>query len=199
MLIVPDYVYHFKFRSSLSSLDGIYKVDGLLSYAEALSHDVDIFKTTYEPYGLTEETFKSELDEIRSGKIIKITSVISQDIILYAPEHLLVEIPDGSVQKFLHLGLAVDLGVFGDAEQLTTIKTEVEQVVATMTGVTDGAVIYTVEDSWLTMTQYQAIETARVANISRISNHYTDKRLLQKQVDSLKTLIQYYETALKLL
>ena len=199
MLIVPDHVYSFKFRSSLSSLDGIYRVDSLLSYAETVSRDIDVFATTYEPNGLSEESFKSELDEIRSGKIVKITSVVDSSNIQHVPEHLFSEIPDGSVQKFLHLGLAIDLGVFGDADQLTTMKSEVEQTVAAMTGVTNNAIVYTVEDSWLTMDQYQALEAIRNLNISRISNHYTDKLLLQKQVDSLKTLIQYYENTLKAL
>lgn len=197
MLIIPHYVYLFKFKSSLSTLDGIYLVDGLLSYTEAVAQDIDIYKATYAPNGMSEESFKSELDSIRAGRVIKLTAVTNQDIILYIPEHLLSEIPDGSVQRYLHLGLAVDLGIFSDAEQLSTMRSEVEQTIATMTGVTSNSIVYTVEETWLTPGQYQAIEIARNTNISRLSNHYTDKVLLKKQVDSLKTIIQYYENALK--
>jgi len=197
MLLVTNYVYDFSFKSNLSLLDGIYKVNAIMSYGEMLSLNLDLFKITYQPNNLTEVNFNTDLDQIRAGKIVKLVSISNEANIIYVPEHFFDKIPDGSVQKYLHLGLAVDLGIYDDAEQLSVIRSEIEQVISAMLGTTNKTVVYTVNESWMTTSDYAALNDARKASITRVRNHYTDKLDLIKQVDSLKTLISYYEDALK--
>lgn len=196
MLIVPDHVYNFQFKSLFSALDGIYRVISLLSYAELLDQGIDLHDATYEPHGMSDQ-FDTDLDKIRSGKLVKIRAVNNPDSIYFIPEHLIDGTPDGSVQQYHQLGLAVDLGIFADAEQLSTIRNEIDQVLSTMLGVTTSSLIYTVDDVWLTKTDYRDLELARQAAVTRISNHYTDKLALQEEVSRLKTLISYYEESLK--
>ena len=199
MLIVPGYAYDFKFKSLLSSLNGIYQVSSLLSYEELINTNVDLFASTYEPLGLDEVAYDSDLNSIREGKTAKLVSVNNPEEIWYVPEHLFDIVPDGSVQRYLHLGLAVDLGVFDDSEQLELLKEEIEQIVQTKVGVSQSAIIYSVKDAWMSKSEFQLIESARLINIEQTNNHYTDKLKLQKEVDRLKTLITYYEDTLKTL
>lgn len=199
MLIVPGYAYDFKFKSLLSSLNGIYQVSSLLSYEELINTNVDLFASTYEPLGLDEVAYDSDLNSIREGKTAKLVSVNNPEEIWYVPEHLFDIVPDGSVQRYLHLGLAVDLGVFDDSEQLELLKEEIEQIVQTKIGVSQSAIIYSVKDAWMSKSEFQLIEAARLINIEQTNNHYTDKLKLQKEVDRLKTLITYYEDTLKTL
>ena len=199
MLLATNFVYDFKFKSNLFTYDGIYRVSAILSYAEMLSLNLDLFKITYKPNNLNESAFNADLDQIRVGKIAKLISVIDEAKIIYIPEHMFDKVPDGSVQKYLRLGLAVDLGIYDDAESLSVLRSEIEQVVETMLGVTKKTVVYTVNDEWMTTSEYAELDDARKLAITRVSNHYTDKLSLIKQVDSLKTLIKYYEDALKAL
>ena len=197
MFITPNYVYAFSFKSALSTLDGIYRVSSIISYADMLSLNLDLYKLIYKPNTLSEDAFKADLNTIRSGKIAKLVSVNDEKIIYYIPEHLFDKVPDGSVQKYYHLGLAVNLGIFDDAELLNTLKTEIDQIIQTVTGVANKTVLYSVKNAWMTTAAYKVIEDERDAQVTRVSNHYTDKLALIKEIDSLKTRIAYYEQLIK--
>ena len=197
MLVIPNYTYDFTFKSTLSSLNGIYTVVSVLSYAEMLNLSLDLFALTYKPNNISSDVFNSDLDTLRTGEIVKLVSVTDKSIIHYIPAHFFDKIPDGSVQKYFRLGLAIDLGVYDDPDSLSVIRNEVEQVVATMLGVTNKTVVYTVDNKWMTTADYAIIEADRKSKIQRISNNYTDKLALLNQVNSLKTLITYYEDILK--
>jgi hypothetical protein len=196
MLVIPDYVYKFTFKSLLSVLNGIYKVLGVFSYSELFELNIDLFEVTYNANGLDGTIFEADINTIRSGEIIKIVSVDDSTIIRYIPAHMLAEIPDGSVNKYFNLGLAVNLGIFDDQDKLSTLKGEIEQIVSAMVGISDTTVIYTTKNTWMSVPEYQAIDATRNANISRISNHFVDKISLQKEIDSLRTKLNYYENAL---
>ena len=197
MITTVNYVYYFTMSSTLSALDGIYRVSSILSYSEMVDQNLDLYELTYKPNSLTEEVFNSDLETVRIEKIMKLISVTDSTIVLYIPEHFFATIPDGSVQKYLQLGLAINLGVFADADQLSSVRSEVEQVVEAMAGVSNKTKVFTVNSTWMTTADYETIDTARKAAITRTSNHFTDKVELVKQVDSLKTLIKYYEDTLK--
>jgi len=197
VLITPNHVYSFSFISQFDQINGVYKVSSVLSYAETLKLNLDLFALTYKPNSISEETFKTDLDAIRANKVYKLTDINDETIIYYIPEHILSEVPDGNVQKYFHLGLAIDLGVFDDSDQLSVIRTEVDQVIESMLGYPNKTIVYTVDNSWMTPTEYAVIDDARKLAISRVNNHFTDKLALIKQVDSLKTLLKHYENALK--
>lgn len=197
MVILPNYVYAFSFKSALSSLDGIYRVSSIISYADMLALNLDLYKLTYKPNNISEDIFKADLNTIRTEKIAKLISVTDEAVIYYIPEHLFDKVPDGSVQKYYHLGLAVNLGVFDDAELLTTLKTEIDQIIQTTTGVANRTIIYSVKNKWMTTADYATLANERQALVTRVSNHYTDKLELIKQIDSLKTRIKYYEDLIK--
>lgn len=196
MLVLPNYVYYFTFVTALESLNGIYKVESLLSYSEVLGQGLDIYALTYQVNGLDEAAFKTDLESIRLNKITKLVSVTDANKILYIPEKLFSKIPEINVQKYLTMGLAVNLGIIDDAELLGVVKTEVEQVVQAMLGVATQAVVYTVKENWMTQAEFKTIDDARKVSITRVSNHYVDKQKLIKEIDSLKTLIAHYEQLL---
>ena len=196
MIIVPNHVYKFEFISIFDKLDNIYKVESVLSYPELVSLNIDLFKETYKKNDVDVSIFNSNLNNIRSGKIYKLSSIRDKSI-HYIPEYTLIKIPDGTIQRYLQLGLAIDLGIFNDADQLSVLKDEIDQIVATMTGTQNKTIIYTVKDVWMTKTEYNTLDDLRKDNITKITNHYTDKLELIKQIDSLKVLVDHYENILK--
>jgi len=197
MIIEVNYVYDFTMTSALSALDGIYTVDSVLSYSDMLAQNLDLYALTYKPNNLTQAQFNTDLPTIRTERIIKMTSVLPAATVQYIPEHFFSEVPDGSVQKYYHLGLAIDLGTFADPTQLSALRSDIEDTVQAMAGVSNKTLVYTVNNQWMTTAAYDAINTARKAAISRVSNNFTDKIALANQVSTLKTLIAYYEAALK--
>lgn len=196
MVILPNYVYSFTFTSVFNTLDGIYKVESINSYSELLNNKIDLYKVTYSAYGATDDQFRADLDLIREGKTAKLVSVDDESVIIYIPEHLFAEIPNGDVHNYYLLGLAVNIGIFDDIELVNNIKNEVDQIVSTMTGTENKTTIFNVKSKWMTLDEYQVIDDERKDNITRITNHYTEKQELLKQIDSLKTLIKYYEDLL---
>lgn len=196
MVIVPNYVYAFTFKSLFSSLNGIYRVESIMSYAELINSNIDLYKITYKANNVSEDIFKTDLDIIRAGKVLKLVLVTNEETIVYIPDYLFDKIPDGSVQKYFKLGLAVTLGIFDNIEDLNNIKDEVDQIISSMTGNTNKTAIFTVKGEYMTTDQYKTIDDARNLAITRISNHYTDKQKLLKEIDSLKTKLKYYEDLL---
>jgi len=162
-----------------------------------LAQNLDLYALTYKPNNLTQAQFNTDLPTIRTERIIKMTSVLPAATVQYIPEHFFSEVPDGSVQKYYHLGLAIDLGIFADPTQLSALRSDIEDTVQAMAGVSNKTLVYTVNNQWMTTAAYDAINTARKAAISRVSNNFTDKIALANQVSTLKTLIAYYEAALK--
>jgi hypothetical protein len=146
---------------------------------------------------LTQVEFDLDLETIRSSHIFQLVSVNDPNDIIYIPEHLLNKIPDANVQQYLRLGIASVIGTFESMDDVTTIKSEVEQVLESMTGITNNATIYSVKEEWMTSAEYEVIATERANNASRISNFYTDTLELQQQVNQLTTLIGYYEDTFK--
>lgn len=196
MVITPNHVYYFTFKTIFATLNAIYRVESITSYAELLANNIDIYKVTYQANGASDDLFKTDLDTIRAGRIVKLKKITNESVVIYIPEHLFDKIPDGSVQRYLKLGLVVKLGIFDNMEDLNVIKSEVDQIVEAMAGTSEQSTIFKVSDSWLTTAEYQAIETVRNANITQISNHFTEKQRLLKEIDSLKTKLKYYEDLL---
>ncbi len=196
MRVLPNYVYNFSFKSEFESLDGIYKVLGILSYEELLATGIDLIPQLYTPQSLTEVDFENDLTQIRTSQIFKLQSVDDEGIIQFLPEVHLKNVPDANVQQFLDLAIACKIGVHIDPDTVSTLRSEIQQVIEAMIGEAHTAEIYTVDKKWLTETEFQAIEAARAASITTVSNHYTESVALQLEVDRLRTLIAGYETTL---
>lgn len=196
MIITPNHVYKFTFKSVFSALNNIYRVESITSYAELLSNNIDIYTVTYKANNATDDAFKADLDTIRSGRIIKLVLITNESTVIYIPEHLFDKVPDGTIQKYLKVGLAIQLGIFDNINDLNEIVDEVEQIIITKTGIANKTNIFKISDAWMTKSEYQIIDDTRKAAITRISNHYTDKQKLLQTVDSLKTKIKYYEDLL---
>lgn len=197
MRILPNFVYRFSFVADFTALDGVYKVLRIESYESTLSDGVDLFTALYEPSGVALSTFEADLDTIRDKRVFKLSDVNDPSRVVLIPEHLQSILPDASIQQYMSLGLACGIGVHVSSDEVQTLKTEIEQTIAAMIGETNSVVVYKIKDKWMTEADYSAIELARSANITTISNAFTDKVSLQMEVDRLRTKITYYETLLK--
>ena len=199
MRILPNYVYKFTFQSSFVGLNGIYKVLQITAYEVLLAEGIDLFAILYAENGLDQAAFDVDIATIRDNRILKLQSIANPDVEIYIPEHIQSTVPDASVQKYLTLGIACSIGVHEDVDDVTTLKTEIEQTIEAMIGEQNAALVYTVDDQWLTEAEYAVIDAARAANVSTVSNHYTDKVAALLEIDRLRTKITYYEDLIKTL
>ena len=199
MRILPNYVYKFTFQSNFSGLNGIYKVLQITSYEVLLTEGIDLFAILYADNGLDQTTFDADIATIRDKRILKLQDVSNTDVEVYIPEHIQSTIPNASVQQYMELGIACNIGVHEDVDDVTTLKTEIEQTIEAMIGEQNAAVVYTVDNKWLTAAEYAVIAAARAVNVSTVSNHYTDKVTALLEIDRLRTKITYYEDLIKTL
>lgn len=210
MLLQPHYVYGFSFTSLFESLNGIYKILAIYSYDEVLNIDIDLYKETYEPLAIDKEDYLSVINLIRGGRIYKLEQM-NQDYetIRYVPESIISGIPDASVKKFFNLGLAVELGIFDNENMLTDLKTQIEEIVEAQTGSVEKTVVYSIEEKWMTIAEFEVIDQERKDHVFSesslytlstaflVRNNFTDKVALQIENDRLKTIIANYEELLK--
>ncbi len=197
MRILPNFIYKFTFIANFNSLDGIYKVLRIDSYSTLLGDGIDLFAVLYEPNSLNVTAFENDLPTIRDNRIFKLVDVADENNIVYIPEHILNSVPDASIQKYIKLGISCNIGIHEDPDAVTTLKSEIEQHIEAMIGETNNALIFKISDEYLTASEYASIEATRAANITTVSNSFTDKAALQLEVDRLRTKIIYYEDLIK--
>jgi len=189
---------NFSFITAFNSFDGIYLIKSINSLNELLELEVDLVENIYVPVGLTELDYQNDVPSIRSDDIYKLESVEDQSII-YMPQSFNELIPDPNVYEYLQLGFGVDIGIFDDQTKIEWIKDQIAQALQAVAGVEKEPSLFEIKSTWMTETEYQAIDDARQALITDVTNHYTDKQLLIEENTRLKTMISEYENTLKIL
>lgn len=192
MVIKPSTTYKFVFNSEFSSHDGVYKVLGILSYDDAINQGADLFKSLYEPLGITESTFNSYLTNLRKDDVLKVESKTTS-VISYLPTSILSMIPNSGVSSYPKLNIGIDVGVYSDSDTLSTLVNDIKDMVSATLGSDTKVVMYTRDSVWLTETEYNTLEASRQENITSVNNNYTDKVSMAKTITDLQTKIAYYE------
>lgn len=192
MSILVNNVYKLNWRSSLeTTFNGIYKVLAILTYTEAIELKVDLKKDVYDRCNISEQ-FDLDLDQIRVSKILKLKNSTTGAVV-HLPDFHLVEIPNADVEQYPDMALAVHLGVFTTSEELDTIRRDIEDLINARLGVTEKVLMYSVNNKWLTTAEYETIEADRASGGLDLSNNYTKRIGLEKEVLDLKTKIAQYE------
>lgn len=190
------YVYHFDFKLLLNDYNGIYKLLSFLTIEEIRNNELDLFSLTFEPLGVSKEDFEAEFEIFyvqENSNIMKLQDVNDITKTIYIPEYYINKIPSFNVKPYQRLGLSINLGLFEDSNELELIKNEVNEILATKIGISNNAVVFSVEEKWLTNDEYEIIKQQREDNISDLSNIYSDNLELIKQITNLQSINNTYE------
>lgn len=197
MSVYVGNTYKFTLQNDFNGLDGIYKVLRIMTYDETVSDQIDLMDL-YIKYGRTEEDFNNDITVIRDSKILKLQSVNDLSVI-HIPVTLYLLEPDPSVQKYLHLTLGIDLGIFSTLDQVLYIKEVVHELINGGLGIDTEPVIIEIssKQKWMTTEEYDTLDSERRSKKERVINYYTENNRLRKELLSERSKVAAYEQILK--
>lgn len=197
MSVYVGNTYKFTLHSDFSSLNGIYKVLRIMTYDETIVDQIDLMEM-YIKHGRTEEDFNNDITILRDTKILKLQSTTDLSII-HIPVTLYLLEPDPSVQRYLHLTLGIDLGIFSTLDQVLFIKEVVHELINGGLGVDTEPVIVEMSSKqrWMTTEEYDTLDSERRSKKERVINYYTENNRLRKELLSERSKVAAYEQILQ--
>jgi hypothetical protein len=196
MLTTPGVIYKFIFKNDFSFFNGVYKVIQTLTYEEAINLGADFFNDLYHPIGKTKIDLEQDSDLFRTDKILKLKNVLTEKE-LYIPNVLNAFIPDSNVKKYYKLVIDINIGIFDNIDKLNAMSQIMQEHISSATGITNKPELTSYAEVWLTESEYQLIDNARDESSKKIINYFSETIKMQREIDSLKTKVQYYENLIK--
>lgn len=190
----------FTFTNEFTSLNGIYTVTSIQTFANALENGVNFLTSLYAPAGLTQENYNADWQNYQNSQVLELTNVVAPNAVIYAPAPIIALMPDPTVKQYTNLAIGMILGVFDqvfDEVKLQWLLDEVSQLVQSVTGVSNSAQFMSPSSVWMTEAAYKTLVAERQQNIHAVLTSYA---ALQAQIainNQLKTIIAYYENTFK--
>lgn len=187
----------YKFTSAFASLNGIYTLEEIISYNEAIATGVDFVVTLYTPAGLLATQFAIDAPSYVNDAILYLIPANPGGIPIYAPVSILNAVPDPMIGCYNNVAIGVSLGLFADQTQLAWIISELNSIVGSVVGVTTPVVkLYSLGTEYMRVTDYEALVALRVD--ARIA-YKTLYQQLQEQIaltEAAQSLNTYYQATL---
>lgn len=202
ILPVLNSICAYSFTTNFTSLNGIYTLVEMMTYAEAQVEGIDFVTYLYTPAGLTASQFTIDAGNYTTDRVIKLIPVNatpSGPSMLYVPESLVASIPDAMVSCYNNVAIGIVLGAYADQTTLAWVLGELNSILTATTGVTAPATLFSLGTQYMKISDYAALIAARAAAVAAQTPYQTlYEQLLSanKEIQSLKTLVQYYETTL---
>ena len=165
----------YTFTTGFTSLNGIYTVDELLSFKEAITTGIDFVINLYTPAGLPSSQYTTDASSYQT------------DIVLY-----LVPV----IGCYNNLAIGVSLGLFADQTTLAWIISELNSIIGGVVGVSSPVKLYSLGTTYMSVADYAALETTRNAAKTAYTTLYQQ---LQQQIaltEAAQNLNTYYQNAL---
>jgi len=196
--VTVGHVYKFIFKSYISNLNGIYKLTNMMTIDELINnYKIDIYKHTFEPNNVSQETFETDIyPDLSSSVIYKLQSVKDMSVIWYIPECVLSKQPIYDIRVYFDLGFAVNLGIYKDIGRINSVKSKIENMLISELGVNKDVIIFTTKEVWMTDEEYKDIENERNALITNNNSIYSRLKALEDEISRLQHLVDEYEKTL---
>lgn len=196
MFIKPGVTYRLTFVSGFESLNGLYTVSKLLSHEEMLINEFSILDF-YLAVGKTETEFLADKLDYINYDYIKITSITDETKIYYTNALLLQNIPDFSAQPYQQLGIAINIGIYEDENDVIGITNAIKTLLESNYGIVCTPSLFSHNaKQWLTDAQYQAIVDERLAHKTVVVNEHMLLNQLSIENASLRAKIASLESFL---
>ena len=192
-----------------SVMRGIYRVDKILSYKDVISNGIDVYNNLYVPIGVPKKVYEKDEPTFQNTMFYKLVDPRNEDVVIYMPLSFISGTPDGSVEQYDKLLLAINLGVFSSTDMLADMIDIIKDLLKSRWGIYDDGdqfpegtelVQFQRYDSlWLTTEDYELLNNAREEAISTTSTTLLDKLFssemnkLKSENDTLKAKISAYE------
>ncbi len=197
MSVNVGWTYKFTFTNDFSSLNGVYSVVKIYTYDELINDGVDLNEGLYAHVGKTADNLDADVHLYRNEDIYKLVNPDDSTVVYYVPYLILLTIPDPNINKYPKLVLGVNLGIFENAEQLTSVINTLQEILSKTVGITEAPKIFSVGHKWLTPDEYADIELSRVTASRSVVNYYSEIQKLLKTLSQQQTQIEVLKTQLQ--
>lgn len=185
------------FTSEFQSLNGLYTLQEICSYNEAISEGVDFITSLYTPAGLSASQYATDASNYKNDSILYLTPTNPGGVSIYAPSSILAMMPDPMVGCYNNLAIGVSLGLFADQSKLDWIVNELNNIISSVVGVSSPEVkLYSLGTQYMRVVDYEALVALREDVQSTYKTLYQQ---LQEQIaltEAAQNLNVYYQSAL---
>ena len=199
---------YFSFAAKLSSLDGIYQVIEIQSFADAMANSVDFVNKLYVPAGLSAADWSTDYTNYKGQDVYYLQSVQTPASLLAnetvgtiypVPVGCLAGEPDFTVNKYPNLFATMWFGAWEDPTELKWVISNINDLIATATGITDNAALKTNSDQdvWMRKADYDEQAATRKANAGTLVPNAMKIQQLTAQLAAAEDLVAYYQQQLK--
>lgn len=193
MNVEVGWTYKFSFIKDFQSLDNVYTLVRIYTYAEILEDSINLAEVLYSLVGKTQEEYEQDANAYKSQRIFKLQHPTVTDTIIYVPASLVAEVPNPFVKQYAKLVVAVNIGVYPNDEELNHVKDVLHQQLAAQLGFADNPDVFSVSHVWLTEEEYNSVVADRENTAKTIINYFSENRKLQKELDQAKERVKQYE------
>ena len=194
--ILPGMTGKFTFKNEFSVLSAPYKLIRIMSWDDSLSQGYQTLDI-YTKVGLTQQDYEAALPTILGSNILVLSPVTDETLDnIIIPEALMDGVPDCSIKSYPNIALGIHLGYYTDPTSAEWLQTEVQQLVAALTGNTSDAEIFITDNKWLTDGEYKAIEDARISDVTSVVTSRSRWQDVMRENVNLKRKIAYLEEIL---
>ena len=191
MYINIDETYNFVFKPDFNTLNNVYKVTQQLSYDEILATEINMVDSLYSRVNKTEEDWIADADGYRSNNFYKLEAMnieLEPDS-FYIPEDILLVYPDPNIHKYGKISLMVDLGVFANEAELSTMLTDISNILETNHGITTPPKTAIYDDTWMSEDDYNVVVATRDAAKGTILNYLSESQRLELELTNARNKI----------
>jgi len=185
----------YTFTTGFTSLNGIYTVDELLSFKEAITTGIDFVINLYTPAGLPSSQYTTDASSYQTDIVLYLVPA-NGGTPIYAPASILATVPDPMIGCYNNLAIGVSLGLFADQTTLAWIISELNSIIGGVVGVSSPVKLYSLGTTYMSVADYAALETTRNAAKTAYTTLYQQ---LQQQIaltEAAQNLNTYYQNAL---
>lgn len=171
----------------------IYTCSAIRKFIDIQNLGFDVFKTYYEPYGLTQTEYN---EDIAAGAVI-VTLTSETEAPVYVPSTYILKYPNESYHNYQHVVVSASLGPLPDYLDYTHVIQQVGALLSDTIGVVPTVNIHVAasegsispEDHDVAEAARQAAVANRVTDRSRLLALEQQNIQLTQQVDLLKQYI----------
>lgn len=194
-LISAGWTYKFVFLQKFASLNGVYTLSKIYSWAEVLNEQLSIFELLYAPLNIPEAEYNDDIKQFVNGSVYKLVSPIDGNTI-YAPEGILSHLPIYPVKEYQDLVMLLPLGVFDSIKGLDYITSQITEELKGALGISNAPRLTSVGKTYLTEKEYNELADGRQARVDRILNWFAAYSALKEENNFLKAQIEGYQKML---
>lgn len=197
MSVNVGWTYKFTFTNDFSSLNGVYSVVKIYTYDELINDGIDLNEGLYAHVGKTAVELDTDVHLYRNEDIYKLVNPDDSAVIYYVPYPILITIPDPNIKKYTKLVLGVNLGIFDNQDQLTSVVNTLQEILSKTVGISETPQLFSVGHKWLTPDEYSDIEAQRLTSSREVVNYYSETQKLLDLISKQQTQLDVLKSHLK--